>query len=73
MDRLSSSLSALKEVREAMTELQRKLGSKGRVVAEGRDMGTGFSRTGSSSFFSPPILKSERNEDTGSESCGASR
>lgn len=40
MDLLSSSLSAVKEVREAMTELQRKLGSEGRLVAEGRDMGT---------------------------------
>jgi CMP/dCMP kinase len=40
MDRYSSILSTLKQVREAMTELQRKVGSKGRVVAEGRDMGT---------------------------------
>jgi CMP/dCMP kinase len=40
MDRLSSTLSALQQVRKAMTELQKKLGSNGRVVAEGRDMGT---------------------------------
>lgn len=40
MDLLSSRLSALKEVREAMTDLQRKLGSAGFIVAEGRDMGT---------------------------------
>ena len=40
MDLLSSTLSALKEVREAMTELQRKLGKAGHIVAEGRDMGT---------------------------------
>jgi len=40
MDWLSSTLSALGEVREAMTELQRTLGNRGRVVAEGRDMGT---------------------------------
>ena len=40
IDMLSSKVSALKEVREAMTELQRKIGSDGRLVAEGRDMGT---------------------------------
>jgi len=40
MDMLSSAISAVKEVREAMTALQRKIGSGGGVVAEGRDMGT---------------------------------
>lgn len=40
MDMLSSAVSALKEVREAMTLLQRKMAGHGRVVAEGRDMGT---------------------------------
>jgi cytidylate kinase len=40
MDMLSSTVSAAKEVREAMTGLQRKLGQQGRLVAEGRDMGT---------------------------------
>ena len=40
MDLLSSKISAMKEVREAMTELQRKIGRKGPLVAEGRDMGT---------------------------------
>ena len=40
MDMLSSRVSANKEVREAMTGLQRKIGSKGMLVAEGRDMGT---------------------------------
>lgn len=40
MDMLSSSVSAVKEVRVAMTALQRKIGMKGRLVAEGRDMGT---------------------------------
>jgi cytidylate kinase len=40
MDMLSSAVSAVKEVREAMTALQRKIGLKGGVVAEGRDMGT---------------------------------
>jgi len=40
MDILSSRISANKEVRMAMTELQRKIGRKGRLIAEGRDMGT---------------------------------
>ncbi len=40
MDLLSSEVSAVKEVRDAMTALQRKIGLRGRLVAEGRDMGT---------------------------------
>ena len=40
MDLLSSKISRVKEVREAMTELQQKIGEKGGVIAEGRDMGT---------------------------------
>jgi cytidylate kinase len=40
MDMLSSRISTIKEVRDAMKALQRKLGRKGKVVAEGRDMGT---------------------------------
>lgn len=44
MDMLSSAISAIKEVREAMTLLQRKMAEQGEgvggVVAEGRDMGT---------------------------------
>jgi cytidylate kinase len=40
MDMLSSAISAIKEVREAMTLLQRKIAEQGGVVAEGRDMGT---------------------------------
>jgi cytidylate kinase len=40
MDMLSSDISAIEEVREAMTELQRKIGKQDRIVAEGRDMGT---------------------------------
>ena len=40
MDMLSSAVSAIKEVREAMTLLQRKMAEPGGVVAEGRDMGT---------------------------------
>jgi len=40
MDMLSSAISAIKEVREAMTFLQRKMAEPEGVVAEGRDMGT---------------------------------
>ena len=40
MDMLSSRISAVGEVRRAMTGLQRKMASRGGVVAEGRDMGT---------------------------------
>lgn len=40
MDMLSSRISAIGEVREFMTELQREIGKRGRLVAEGRDMGT---------------------------------
>ena len=40
MDMLSSRISAVAEVRRAMTGLQRKMASRGGVVAEGRDMGT---------------------------------
>ena len=40
MDMLSSAVSAIKEVRQAMTFLQRKMAAEGGVVAEGRDMGT---------------------------------
>jgi cytidylate kinase len=40
MDMLSSAVSAIAEVREAMTSLQRKMAEQGTVVAEGRDMGT---------------------------------
>jgi cytidylate kinase len=40
MDLLSSTVSAVKGVRDAMTALQRRIGRQGKVVAEGRDMGT---------------------------------
>ena len=40
MDMLSSKISAVKVVRDAMKTLQRKMGRKGSMVAEGRDMGT---------------------------------
>ncbi|MCD6562221.1 MAG: (d)CMP kinase [Deltaproteobacteria bacterium] len=40
MDMLSSRVSAIKEVREKMTWLQRKIAGGGDLIAEGRDMGT---------------------------------
>jgi len=40
MDMLSSAISAIKEVRQAMTLLQRNMAEQRGVVAEGRDMGT---------------------------------
>jgi cytidylate kinase len=40
MGMLASNVSAIREVREAMTELQRKIGANRDLVAEGRDMGT---------------------------------
>jgi cytidylate kinase len=40
IDMLSSEISAIREVRDAMTDLQRKIGQAGSLVAEGRDMGT---------------------------------
>jgi CMP/dCMP kinase len=57
MDGLSSRLSALKQVRETMRELQRKLGSEGRVVAEGRDMGTVVFPEAEFKFFLTADLK----------------
>jgi len=40
MDLLASAVSRLKCVREFLGKLQRQIGGKGRIVAEGRDMGT---------------------------------
>jgi len=40
MDLMASNVSALDIVRKAMIRLQRKIGSQGSLVAEGRDMGT---------------------------------
>jgi len=40
LDMLSSSISAVREVREAMSDLQRRMAKDGGFVAEGRDMGT---------------------------------
>ena len=40
IDRLSSAVSRAAVVRKYLTEIQRKLGRQGNIVAEGRDMGT---------------------------------
>lgn len=62
MDMLSSTISAIKEVRVAMTELQRKMGKGGRMVAEGRDMGTIVFPDADYKFFitATPEVRAER-------------
>lgn len=40
VSQMASKASALRTVRQRMLELQREMGQKGRVVAEGRDIGT---------------------------------
>jgi cytidylate kinase len=62
MDLLSSTLSALKEVRDAMTELQRNSAGKGCIVAEGRDMGTVVFPEATFKFFliADPNIRAER-------------
>lgn len=62
MDMLSSKISSVKEVRDAMMVLQRKLGEKGGVVAEGRDMGTVVFPEAEYKFFltALPKIRAER-------------
>ena len=62
MDMLSSSVSAIGEVRTAMTELQRKIGVRGGLVAEGRDMGTVVFPNADHKFFltASPEVRVER-------------
>ncbi len=62
MDMLSSEISAVKEVREAMTDLQRKIGRAGNLVAEGRDMGTVVFPNAEYKFFltAPIGVRAER-------------
>ena len=77
MDMLSSSVSAVMEVRKAMTALQRKIGDSGGLVAEGRDMGTVVFPDADFKFFvtaSPEIRalrryieRKERNENVNRE------
>jgi len=62
MDMLSSVISAVREVREAMTELQRNIGKTGGLVAEGRDMGTVVFPDADYKFFitGTPEVRAER-------------
>jgi cytidylate kinase len=57
MDMASSKVSAVREVREAMTELQRKMAMDMRLVAEGRDMGTVVFPDAKHKFFLTASLK----------------
>ncbi len=65
MDMLSSSVSAVPEVRKAMTALQRKIGEKGGIVAEGRDMGTVVFPDADYKFFvtASPEIRAQRRYD----------
>jgi cytidylate kinase len=65
MDMLSSSVSAVPEVRKAMTALQRKIGEKGGIVAEGRDMGTVVFPDADFKFFvtASPEVRAQRRYD----------
>ena len=62
MDMLSSSVSAVMEVRKAMTALQRKIGENGGLVAEGRDMGTVVFPNADFKFFitATPEVRAQR-------------
>jgi CMP/dCMP kinase len=65
MDMLSSSVSAVPEVRKAMTTLQRKIGERGGIVAEGRDMGTVVFPDAEYKFFvtASPEIRARRRFD----------
>jgi cytidylate kinase len=69
MDLLSSQVSAVREVREAMTELQRRMAKGLKLVAEGRDMGTVVFPDAKHKFFltaSPEVRAGRRyNERLG--------
>jgi cytidylate kinase len=62
MDLLSSRISTIKEVRDSMTALQRKIGRNGNTVAEGRDMGTVVFPEAPFKFFitASPDVRAER-------------
>jgi cytidylate kinase len=60
--RLASAVSMRRPVREAMAALQRKMGSRGRMVAEGRDTGTVVFPRAKHKFFlnADPLERSRR-------------
>ena len=58
---MASTASALKAVRQAMVTLQRSLGTSGKIVAEGRDMGTVvFPEAGAKFFLSASLEERAR-------------
>ncbi len=65
MDMLSSKVSAVPEVREAMTGLQRKMAEGVKLVAEGRDMGTVVFSDAKNKFFitASAEIRSKRRYD----------
>jgi len=62
---MASKVSALPVVREKLTEMQRALGQKGAVVAEGRDMGTVVFPQALHKFFldAAPEVRCKRRSD----------
>lgn len=62
MDIASSTVSAVKEVRLAMTDLQRRLARDSNIVAEGRDMGTVVFPDAKNKFFltARPAVRARR-------------
>ena len=63
MDLLSSRISAIQEVREAMTDLQRRIGANADgLVAEGRDMGTVVFKDAEFKFYvtASQVVRAER-------------
>jgi cytidylate kinase len=62
MDMLSSEVSSVKEVREEMVSLQRKMAQGGKLVAEGRDMGTVVFPKARHKFFltASPEIRAQR-------------
>jgi cytidylate kinase len=61
----ASRVSALPEVREALLDLQRRLGAQGGVVAEGRDIGTVVFPDAGAKFFltASPHVRARRRTD----------
>jgi cytidylate kinase len=61
----ASRVSALQEVRDALLELQRRLGAQGGVVAEGRDIGTVVFPDAGVKFFltASPHVRARRRTD----------
>ena len=61
----ASKVSALPEVRDALLDLQRRLGSAGGVVAEGRDIGTVVFPDAGAKFFltASPQVRARRRTD----------